>query len=171
MNSAPPPSQPPPPAYMVPTNDVVPSLGKGLSPISSLMAERVSMMRNLVEEGGPKLDYILFGANERVCGVQISEEASSMQGMAVTEWRQLAEGKRTPRAVYMLYMLLESHCGPATITKEELNKQLREEYGVDVHISIKLGGAPPTDEDYEKVEAKLEEALRKEGNLVPSTRK
>ena len=105
----------------------------------------------------------------------------------------LAEGKRTPRAVYMLYKLLEPHCNAQTISKEELNTQLAEEcvfrgseashwkrhadskpstrYGVDVHVSIALGGAPPTDEDYERVEAKLEEAVRNEGNVVPVTKK
>ncbi|KAL8293470.1 hypothetical protein RQP46_000171 [Phenoliferia psychrophenolica] len=161
-----PPKAPPP--YLVPTNDVVPSLN-GLSPISSRMRERVETMRDVAADGGPKLDYILFAAapSERMCAVQLSDEASPMQSLAVTEWRQLAEGKRTPRAVYMLYMLLEPHCNASTISKEELNAQLREEYGVDVHISIAMGGAPPSDPAYEAVEAKLEEALRKEGNLVP----
>ena len=207
-----PPKAPPPP-YLVPTNDVVPAL-KGLSPISARMSERVSFMRELAaEEGGPKLDYILFGAGDRMCGVQISEEASSMQSLAVTV-RPFLPADRF-RALIQLCVLRSGACWPResglpgpstcftsswnhTATRRRsrrrsstpssrrsasfaaqkrltgsgiLNLKPFTRYGVDVHVSIALGGAPPTDEDYERVEAKLEEAVRNEGNVVPVTKK
>ena len=83
----------------------------------------------------------------------------------------------------MLFVLLVSHCGPETVSKEELNEQLRDEcvlafvchnsgssppirrYGVDVIKAISLGGAPPADADYTLAEERLSAAMRAQGTL------
>ncbi|KAL8280468.1 hypothetical protein RQP46_007116 [Phenoliferia psychrophenolica] len=153
-------------SFIVPTKDVIPALSPNLSPTSEAMLKRCGAMQRMEEEEGKILDYIVFGADNKVCCVGPRPGEVSPRSLAFQEFRVLAEEKRNPRAVYMLYMLLVSHCGEETVTTDELNEQLRDEYGVDVHKAISLGGAPAANADYTFVEEKLSSAMRKGGVLA-----
>lgn len=111
-----------------------------------MRARRADM--RLLEKEGKGCHYVLFDSRGGVISVSFEGDEAISQSFAVRrsipctsraemdreltlclmqEWRELAETKRNPRAVYMMYLCLSQNVKRDSVSKSELIAQLRAE--------------------------------------------
>ena len=68
--------------YIVPTKDIIPSIASGMSPTSECMLKRCSAMERMEEDAGTPVDYVLFGADNKICCVQNEKNECTPRSLA-----------------------------------------------------------------------------------------